>query len=648
LKRVVLAGNPNAGKTTLFNALTGLRMRTANFHGTTVELKQGTLSLEGQVEPTLLDLPGMYSLRAVTPEEKVAAAVLKGEPSEIPPPDLILAVVDASNLDRNLFLLSQLTECRLPMIVVMTMLDIAQDHGIRIDLEKLSARLGCPVIPVNVPRREGLDTLKAQIADWAALESPVPLPHPPPQTVCGGGCGSCPFSGRYGWSERIAAEVVRSAHVARSRTTERLDAVFTHPALGVLAFLLVMTGLFALIFALAGIPMALLEGFFGVLSRFAGNHLPDNLLGALIQDGIIPGVGGVLVFLPQILILFFALSLLEDTGYLSRAAFVMDRLMKRVGLPGTAFVPMVSGHACAIPAILSTRVIEDRRDRLVTILTLPLMSCSARIPVYMILVSLLFPTRPLYAALSFTGAYVLGVLSALGSAWLLKKTILPGESKPLLLELPSYKTPGIRNAFHHAWQKGAVFLKQAGGIILLISMVLWVLATFPRSEPPAEAQALRAAGAFEEAANLEAAHALEKSLMGRLGRGVEPLVRPLGYDWRIGVGVLSSFAAREVIVSTLSIVFGLGEEGGEEPERLTEILRQARHPDGRPLFTAASCFSLLVFYVLAMQCLPTQVVTRSETGSWKWAALQLAYMSLLAYSAAFLVYQGLSALGFGG
>jgi ferrous iron transport protein B len=659
--RILLAGNPNAGKTTLFNALTGLRMRTGNFHGTTVEWKSGTLRIPGKKSVSkgpnpdgieILDLPGIYSLKAATPEEAVAAEVLTGQNADFPEWDAILAVVDASNLDRNLFLVSQLAECGKPMILAVTMLDVARDAGIRVDLDRLSERLNCPVVPLNIPRKQGLDLLHKQIAAWDEQDfQDLPLPAKPAEEgVCGAGCSRCPFSRRFTWSEQLAAEVVRTHHVSKPRSTEKLDEILTHPLWGVAAFLGVMTVLFALIFAVAEIPMALIEALFEWIAGTASAFLPDNDFGSLLGDGILTGVGNVVVFLPQILILFFFLALLEDTGYLSRAAFVMDRLMRRVGLPGTAFVPMISGHACAIPAILSTRVIENRRDRLATILVLPLMSCAARIPVYVILIRLLFPNHPLQAALAFTGAYVLGAAAALGSAFLIKKTILPGESKPLLLELPSYKTPGITNAALHAYEKGLTFLKQAGTIILLISIALWALSTYPKSEPPESALALRAQAEaaedpdelLEQADREEARHAIEHSFAGRIANAIEPVVRPLGFDGRIGLGILSSFAAREVIVSTLSIVYGLGEEGEEDEVLLVETLRQARHPDGRPVFTRPASWSLLVFYVLAMQCLPTQVVTKAETGSWKWPLIQLGYMTTLAYLASLAVYQTLS------
>ncbi|MCC7409220.1 MAG: ferrous iron transporter B, partial [Phycisphaeraceae bacterium] len=364
--------------------------------------------------------------------------------------------------------------------------------------------------------------------------------------------------------------------------------------------------------------------------------------------------GGMLVFLPQIGILFFFLALLEDTGYLARAAFVMDRLMRRVGLPGKAFVPLLSAHACAIPAIMSARVIEDKRDRLVTILVLPLMTCSARIPVYAMVTALLFPGQPLRASLLFTGAYALGILAAIAVAFALKRTILPGQPRPLVLELPGYKVPSLRNALLSMLDRSLVFVKNAGTMILVISVILWARATYPKSDPPAEslamqtqAQVLEQSGQTEAAQSLAAhadqlaaQHSLAHSAAGRLGRFVEPVLAPLGFDWQIGVGVVSSLAAREVIVSTLAIIYGVGADAADEnPTSLYDTLRQATRSDGSPVFTTATCLSLLVFYVLAMQCLPTQAVTKRETRSWKWPIFQFAYMTVLAYAAALITYQ---------
>jgi ferrous iron transport protein B len=447
--------------------------------------------------------------------------------------------------------------------------------------------------------------------------------------------------------------------MTHGQQTERADRVLTHPVMGVASFLSIMVVVFALIFWIARFPMDWIERGFGLAGATIGGWLHEGALRSFLIDGIIGGVGGVLVFLPQICILFLFLSLLEDTGYLARAAFVMDRLMRRVGLPGKAFVPMLSAHACAIPGIMSTRVIENRRDRMVTILVLPLLTCSARIPVYAMVTGLLFPRSPILAGLLFTGAYCLGIAAALGMALIFKRTILPGETKPLVLELPGYKLPSLRTALYATYDRARIFVKRAGTLILLVSVVLWILATYPRSEPPVEATArlaqaaeLRQHGRAEQAAALEQeadrltrGHGLARSFAGRLGHWIEPALRPLGFDWQIGVGVLSSFAAREVIVSTLAIVYGVGEGAvAEDPSTLYESLRRAERPDGTPVYTPATSVSLLVFYVLAMQCLPTQIVTRRETGSWRWPAFQLAYMSVLAYLAALLTYQLLSVL----
>jgi ferrous iron transport protein B len=360
-----------------------------------------------------------------------------------------------------------------------------------------------------------------------------------------------------------------------------------------------------------------------------------------------------LVFLPQICLLFFVLALLEDSGYMARAAFVMDRLMHRVGLPGKAFVPLLSAHACAIPAIMSTRVIEDRRDRLATIMVIPLMSCSARVPVYVMVTALMFPNAPVYAALLFMSAYVLGIVAALFMAWVFKKTLLKGPTRPLVIELPNYRRPSLRNALLLTYDRAAAFVKTAGTTILVISLVLWALATYPKTsieQMPADAQTriaeFQADGDETSTANLISQTELEHSFAGRLGRAIEPVFAPLGLDWKMSVGVLTSFAAREVVVSTLGVLYGLGAEAADEsPQSLIESIRSSRRTDGSPVFTTATCLSLLVFYVLAMQCLPTQAIARRETGSWKWPLLQLAYMSVLAYTSALVTYQVASAAG---
>jgi ferrous iron transport protein B len=503
-------------------------------------------------------------------------------------------------------------------------------------VEALETCLGCRVIPVQADRKRGLDMLAAAVEEFFARgANAYPRPHKPSEAVtCGVGCRGCPFHGRFTWSEQIVSQVIRTRHAAPERVTETLDDVLTHRVWGLLAFLGVMFSVFYLIFSLATVPMDLMESGFQVVGDWLGARLPEGDFQSLLRHGVGGGVGGVLVFLPQIGLLFFMLALLDDSGYLSRAAFVMDRIMRRVGLPGTAFVPLLSGHACAIPAIMSTRVIADPRDRLVTILVLPLTSCAARIPVYVLMVTLLFPESPLHASALLVGAYALGITSALVVAWCLKKTILSGESKPLLLEIPPYKVPHLRNALLHTWEKSLLFVKQAGTVILGISMVLWVLATYPKADvspdlAPVLAEKIQ----------------LEYSMAGRIGKVMEPAIRPLGYDWQIGIGILSSFAAREAIISGLSIVYGLGEEGVEDSTLLLDSLRKATREDGRPVFTTATCLSLLVFYVLAMQCLPTQAVTKAETGSWKWAGFQLLYMSVLAYVAALVVYQGLGLFG---
>ncbi len=636
--------------------MTGLRAKTANFPGTTIERRLGHTRLASR-RVRVLDLPGLYSLSSANDEERIVREALLGHLPNQPRPDAIVLLLDATNLERNLYLASQVLELGLPTVVALNMVDLAERRAIEIDIERLSTELRCPVVPVVARTGRGVDGLRHELE---LLVGPASKPSilETGEGLCE--CTGCPYKARYDWAEEVGSRCVNGRTHADAAQTDRLDAVLTHPWVGVGVFLGIMFAVFAMIFWVAQYPMGWIDSGFALVGSTVGQWLPPGNLRSLFVDGVIGGVGGVLVFLPQIGILFLFLALLEDTGYLARAAFVMDRLMRRVGLPGKAFVPMLSAHACAVPAIMSARVIESKRDRLVTMLVLPLLSCSARIPVYAMITALLFPDRPLLAALVFTGAYTLGIVAALAMAFVFKHTLLPGETKPLVLELPGYKMPSLRTALHATLDRCRIFVKRAGTVILAVSIVLWFLATFPKSPAPQEAvQMLAAADELvdqgdtetatelrQQADRLTSQNNLSQSFAGRLGHRIEPLIAPLGFDWQIGVGIVSSFAAREVIVSTLAVVYGVGEAAAEEsPGSLYDSLRAATRSDGSPVFTTATSVSLLVFYVLAMQCLSTQAVTRRETGGWRWPLFQLGYMTVLAYVASLAVYQLLNSLG---
>ena len=605
----------------------------------------------------VLDLPGLYSLSSANDEERIVREALLGHLPNQPRPTAIVLLIDATNLERNLYLASQVLELGLPTVVALNMVDLAERKAIEIDVEQLSSELRCPVVPVVARTGRGVDGLRQE------LELLIDPSYRPALLETGEGlcdCTGCPYKARYDWAEEVGSRCVNGRTHADASQTDRLDAVLTHPWVGVGMFLGIMFAVFALIFWVAQYPMEWIDSGFAFVGSTIGQWLPPGDLRSLLVDGVIGGVGGVLVFLPQIGILFLFLSLLEDTGYLARAAFVMDRLMRRVGLPGKAFVPMLSAHACAVPAIMSARVIESRRDRLVTMMVLPLLSCSARIPVYAMITALLFPHRPLVAGLVFTGAYTLGIVAALVMAYVFKRTLLPGETKPLVLELPGYKMPSLKTALLATFDRCRIFVKRAGTVILAVSIVLWFLATYPKSPIPdaaarqlATAERLDAGGDIaaaaalrQQAAQMTSQNGLANSFAGRLGRWIEPVIAPLGFDWQIGVGVVSSFAAREVIVSTLAVVYGVGEAAAEEnPGSLYDSLRAATRSDGSPVFTTATSASLLIFYVLAMQCLSTQAVTRRETGGWRWPLFQLGYMTVLAYVSALATYQLLNGFG---
>lgn len=659
--RVVLLGNPNTGKTTLFNRLSGLRAKTSNFPGTTQDARVGMIRDEfagpdGIVRETeLIDLPGIYSLELDQSEAMICREVLAGRLAprgeQAGDPDAVLIVLDATNLIRNLIFAGEVLRRRLPTVVAVNMVDLAARQGIDIDAAALSERLGCPVRLISARSGEGVDSV------MPALRSAT-IPHiTPPGTT----------EGLEEWADRIFAEVAHPAdddhahdpadHASRRSAdgTDAIDRWTMHPVTGPVILAAVLTGLFYAIFSLASFPMDAIEWIFAVAAEWLTTVLPKGILSDLFINGIVTGVGATVIFLPQICLLFFMLSLLEDTGYLARAAMLMDKLLRPFGLPGHAFIPLLGSHACALPGIMAARAIPDFKDRLATILVAPFMTCSARLPVYVLLTTLLFKGRPALAALAFVGCYALGIAAGLLSAVLARRTFLRGKSRPMVLELPTYKVPSFRTALYTTWDRGWVFMRNAGTNILAICIVLWWLGSYPKVDPPplvAELQAQAAAASDPEQAE-RLAHQAElergkdasaRSYIGSIGRGIQPVFEPLGYDWQLSIGVISSFAAREVFVSTMAVV----TTGDADPENegVMEQIQGARRDDGSPVFTTATSWSLLVYYVLAMQCLPTLAVTAREARGKRWAFLQLAWMSGVAYVAALVVYQALRAGGF--
>lgn len=642
-RTIAFLGNPNVGKTTLFNRIAGIRAHTANFPGTTQEARVAHI-VRDDVESTLIDLPGIYSLNLDLSESRVCAACLDGTAApkgeEAHTPDALLVVLDATNLMRNLTIVAESIDRRLPTVVAVNMIDAARRRGIGIDAARLSEMLGCEVVVCSARTGEGIDQLMGALQRARVSDRTAPTDQ----------------SGIERWSQDVylnacaPLETLDDDHV-----TDRLDRAFTHPILGVCSFALVMTGLFYVIFKLAAIPMDLIDVWFGALGDGVGSLLPDGAIKDLLVDGVIAGVGGTVIFLPQICLLFFLLALLEGTGYLARAAFVIDRLLRPFGLSGHAFVPLLSSHACAIPGIMATRAIPDRRDRLAAILIAPFMSCTARIPVYVLLIGILFPDQPGTQAIAFTGCYVLGALGGLLTSLLARRTILKGKSRPMALELPSYRIPDLKSALLLTLDRGTVFLKKAGTLIVAISIVLWWLDAYPQYEEPVLREYIYDTEGDQmhilqgEATNslrqqeYEIKLASQKSFLEKIGSTVQPVFAPLGYNDELTVGVLASFAAREVFVSTMAVqVAGTDDV---EDETVLESIENATRDDGSPIFNAPTAWSLLVFYVFASLCLPTTVVTAKESGGWRWAFLQLGWMSFVAYAGAFIAYTIVGSVG---
>jgi ferrous iron transport protein B len=631
---IAIAGNPNAGKTSLFNALTGLRQKVANYPGVTVESKVGQWTLAPELPAAkLIDLPGLYSLDATSLDEEIARDALLGRNVAIPTADVIVIVVDATNLVRNLYLATQLIETGQPIVIALTMFDLAQRSHLNINVDKLSETLGVPVVPVVAKKRKGLDDLAKTVlrkAKPSAICDVVsPLADAQPATR------QSKLIQRYATIERIVSDAVDSADEGKANVSERIDRFLTHRFLGPIILIIVMVLVFQAIFSWASLPMSLIDTVFTGLAQFAKTHLPAGVFTDLLTDGIIAGVGGVLAFLPQILLLFFFISLLEDSGYMARAAFLVDRLMRAVGLHGKAFVPLLSSFACAIPGIMATRTIENPKDRVATILVAPFMSCSARLPVYTLVIAAFFSGRKFVGFISLGAVlilamYVMGIIVAIVIAWILKHTLLKAPSPPFVMELPPYRLPDLGNVGHALFTRCSIFLKRAGTVILAISILLWALAAFPRTASNAP-----------DAASVQ----VQNSFAGRAGRFIEPAIKPLGFDWKIGVGLISSFAARETIISTLSIVYNVGDNS-ENKTSLVDAMRNAKRPDGSPVWTPLVGLSLMIFFLLACQCMSTVAIVRRETNSWRWPIFMVSYMLVLAYIASLITYQSGRLLGF--
>lgn len=648
---VALAGNPNAGKTTLFNSLTGLSQKVANYPGVTVERKAGTWRLDGTAA-NLIDLPGLYSLDATSMDEQIAREVLLGEVPGVERPDVVVSVVDATNLERNLYLATQLFEYGIPVVVALTMIDVFEKQKHNIDVARLSKLLKVPIVPVNAKGGRGREELEKKVLEVAGTNPAVPF------DVNGSdedGANTKIFA-RYNFISNAVQEAVRHNDKREHQISEKIDRVLTHKVFGLLFLIAILLIVFQAIFSWAALPMDLLDQGFGALGDAVRAEMPAGILTDLLVDGVIAGVGGVLVFLPQILLLFLFISLLEDTGYMARAAFLLDKLMSRIGLHGKAFLPLMSGFACAIPAIMATRTIEDRRDRFATMLVVPFMSCSARLPVYTLMIAAFFAGQTVFGFVSLGAVlmlamYSLGITMGLIAAFVLKHTLLKAPPPPFIMELPPYRLPSLRTVFQNMLTRAWLFVKRAGTVILAISIILWGLMYFPRTAaltpeaPTTAAAATETTGPEAEPVAAESEQ-LKQSFAGQLGHAIEPVIRPLGFDWKIGVALIASFAAREVLVSTLSIIYNVGKDDNAESQTLISAIRNARDDNGQIVWTPLTALTLMVFFVLAMQCMSTLAVVRRETNSWAWTGFMVFYMTGLAYLAALLTYQGGRLLGY--
>jgi ferrous iron transport protein B len=696
--RIALAGNPNSGKSTLFNLLTGLNQKIGNFPGVTVDKKSGFVNLSGN-KVEIIDLPGIYSINPRTPDERIVVDILTDNSNDSYP-DKVLVIADASNLMRSLLLLTQIIDLGIPTMLALNMIDLSNKAGLQFDMAALEDELGVKVVPINSRTGEGIDLLKETLLDKNELETRNFFdPSEALKNALSIIQEKLNVAGSYkAWqiiqqvdhlkflteAQRAIVHEVKKGLPEESKrwqheetlkryqkinfilrratllnkqeswksVTRKIDAVITHKIWGYFIFLGILFTVFQSIFAWASIPMDFIDASFSSLSSYLSNVLPDGALSSLLADGVVPGLGGIAIFIPQIAILFAFIAILEETGYMSRVVFLMDKIMRQFGLNGKSVVPLLSGVACAVPAIMATRTIENWKDRLITIMVTPLMSCSARLPVYTIIISLIIPDE-LYLGffnlqgLALMGMYLLGFLAAIVSAYVMKLIIKTKDRGYLIMELPIYKWPKWTNVGFTIVEKTKTFVFEAGKIILAISIILWVLASYGPGESMAQAEK-KVISKYQveqintvDVQNEIAASRLENSYAGFLGKKIEPLIQPLGYDWKIGIALITSFAAREVFVGTMATIYSLGNT--EDDSTIKSRMRDEINPRTQgPMFTPAVGFSLLLFYAFAMQCMSTIAVVYRETKGWKWPIIQLIYMTALAYVASFIAYQLLS------
>jgi len=711
---IAVCGNPNTGKSTVFNALTGLRQKVANFPGVTVDKRTGSCQL-GESVCQLIDVPGTYALAAHSPDEMIAVDVLLGSMPDVAAPDVILAVIDASNLRRNLFLLSQILEVGKPVVVALTMGDLAQRKGVTIDPSRLQDQLGVPVVPVRASNGSGIEALREALQSaltakaapikpaipelWDAIRS-LSLDHKdqaPPfeleravidqgfilERLAAAGDdalmealqqirqdlaehGPLPAMEarrRYRWADQIVAVSSVSVAVKPARLVAWLEAVSSHPFWGLILFFAVMAMVFQAVFSWTAPMMNAIDASNGWLGHKISLMLPPGALTSLLVDGVLAGVGAVVIFLPQILVLFALIIILEDTGYMARAAFLMDRFMRACGLSGTSFIPMLSSFACAVPGIMAARVIPNHRDRIATILSAPFMTCSARLPVYALLIAAFVPARQVLGIFNLQGIvlfamYMLGIAGGVFTAWWLKRTLLKGKTPPFLMELPSYHLPNLKSVMIRMLERGRIFLRRAGTVIFTVAVIVWALAYFPHATEIDQQFELAAAtvdhsleqGAIDQKLldikHQRAAAHLENSALGAIGHAIEPVFRPLGWDWKISAAVVASFPAREVVLAVLGTIYAVGDQVDATDAGLIDRIRNSRWQDGRLVYSLPVALGLMVFYAFCLQCVATVATMRRETNSWRWPIFAWTYMTLFGYVGAYVTYQ--VAQGFSG